>query len=194
MTTVTTPVGAGPAPTLRRLYVVRFGFALVWALLLFATASGIGPLTAVLLVVYPVFDVAAAVVDVRSSRGTAADGSGNGAVAGLYVNITISTLAAVGLVVVVAVGSGIPGVLRVWGVWAVVAGVVQLVVAARRRRLGGQWAMIASGAISVLAGTSFVLMASNVGASLAGVAAYALLGGIFFLVSAVRLARTTGHG
>ena len=192
MTTVTTPVGAGPAPTLRRLYVARSGFALVWAVLVFATASGIGPLTAVLLVAYPVFDVAAAVVDVRSSRGSAAGGSGNGAVAGLYVNIAISTLAAVGLVV--ALGSGIPGVLRVWGVWAVVAGLVQLVVAVRRRRLGGQWAMIASGAISVLAGISFVLMASNAGASLTVVAAYALLGGIFFLVSALRLHRTTGNG
>ena len=165
MTTVTTPVGAGPALTLRRLYAVRSGFALVWAVLVFATASGIGPLTAVLLVAYPVFDVAAAVVDVRSSRGSAAGGSGNGAVAGLYVNIAISTLAAVGLVFVIAAGSGVPGVLRVWGVWAVVAGLVQLVVAVRRRRLGGQWAMIASGAISVLAGISFVLMASNAGAT-----------------------------
>ena len=194
MTTVTTPLGAGPAPTLRRLYAVRSGFALVWAVLVFATASGLGPLTAVLLVLYPAFDVAAAVVDARSSRRTAADGSGHGAVAGLYVNIAISTLAAVGLVVVLAAGSGIPGVLRVWGVWAVVAGLVQLVVAVRRRRLGGQWAMIASGAISVLAGTSFVLMASNAGASLATVAAYALLGGFFFLVSALRLTRTTRHG
>ena len=53
--------------------------------------------------------------------------------------------------------------------------------------------MIASGSISVLAGVAFVLMASTAGASLAGLAGYALLGGIFFLVSALRLGRTTGR-
>ncbi|MCA1229865.1 hypothetical protein [Saccharopolyspora sp. 6M] len=177
MTTATAPAAStGVAATLRRLYFVRFGFALVWAVLVFLTASSLGPLTAVLLVLYPVFDVAAAIVDARSSRGSAA---------GLYVNIAISTLAAAGLIV--ALTSGIPAVLRVWGAWAVVAGAVQLGVAVRRLRLGGQWAMIASGGISVLAGASFFLMAGKPDASLANVAGYALLGGIFFLVSAVRL-------
>lgn len=183
MTTSTAPAAAGVAPVLRRLYVARFGFALVWAVLLFLTSSSIGVLTAALLVLYPLVDVAAAVVDARSVRSGAAGVPGP-AVA-LVVNIAISTLAALALAV--ALPSGIPGVLLVWGVWAVVAGLVQLVVAVRRRRLGGQAAMIASGAISVLAGVSFVLMASGPRASLAAVAGYALLGGIFFLVSALRL-------
>jgi uncharacterized membrane protein HdeD (DUF308 family) len=187
MTTVTSPAATGVAPTLRRLYFVRFGFALVWAVLLFPAASSIGPLTAVLLVLYPAFDVAAAVVDARSSRVNVAGGSA----VGLYVNIAISTLATAGLAV--ALTSGIPAVLRVWGVWAALAGIVQLVVALRRRRMGGQWAMIASGALSVLAGVSFFLMASRAGASLAGVAGYALLGGVFFLVSALRLGRAAGR-
>lgn len=191
MTTATAPTAARVAPQLRRLYFVRFGFALIWAVALFLTASSISPLTAVLLVLYPVFDVGAAVVDARSSRADVAGGSANGPAAGLYVNIAISTLAAVGLAV--ALTSGVPAVLRVWGVWAVVAGIVQLVVAIRRRRMGGQWAMIASGSISVLAGVSFFLMASSAGASLANVAGYALLGGIFFLVSALRLGRTTAR-
>jgi len=39
------------------------------------------------------------------------------------------------------------------------------------------------------AGVSFFLMASSPGASLATLAGYALLGGIFFLVSALRLHR-----
>jgi uncharacterized membrane protein HdeD (DUF308 family) len=187
MTTTTAPVPTGVAPTLRRLYSVRFGFALVWAALLFVTASSVSPVSATLLVLYPVFDVAAAVVDVRSSR---AGGSTGTSAAGLYANIAISALAAVGLAV--ALSSGVPAVLRVWGVWAVVAGIVQLVVALARRRLGGQWAMIASGAISVLAGVSFLLMASSAEASLANVAGYALLGGFFFLVSALRLGRAVG--
>jgi uncharacterized membrane protein HdeD (DUF308 family) len=189
VTTTTAP--AITARPLRRLYVVRFGFALVWAVLLFATASSISAVSMALLVLYPLFDVAAAVVDARSSRIGAAGGSTGAPVAGLYVNIAISALTAVGLAV--ALPAGLPAVLRVWGAWAVVAGIVQLVVAVRRRQLGGQWAMIVSGSISVLAGVSFVLMSSSAGASLVNVAGYALLGGIFFLVSALRLGRTGGN-
>ena len=173
----------GRAPALRRLYLVRFGFALVWAILLFLTASNGSPLTAVLLVLYPVFDVAAAVVDVRAQRG--------GASRTLVATITVSTLAAVGLAV--ALTSGIPAALRVWGAWAIVAGVLQLVVAVGRRRLGGQWAMVVSGALSVVAGTAFVVQSFARGASLVTVAGYALLGGVFFLVSALRLGRTAGN-
>ena len=179
MTTTTAPVTATVASALRRLYVVRFGFALIWAGVLFSTASSIGPVSAALLVIYPLFDVGAAIVDARSSRASRS--------IGLHVNIAISVIAAVGLVF--AVTSGIPAVLRVWGVWAIVAGLVQLVVALRRRTLGGQWAMIVSGAISTLAGISFFLQASVPHASLSNVPGYALLGGIFFLVSALRLSR-----
>lgn len=177
---------SGGAPALRRLYLVRFGFALVWAILLFLTASNGSALTALLLVVYPVFDVAAAVVDVRAQRG--------GASRTLVATITVSTLAAVGLAV--ALTSGIPAALRVWGAWAIVAGVLQLGVAVGRRRLGGQWAMIISGALSVVAGTTFVVQSFAPGASVVTVAAYALLGGVFFLVSALRLGRaaTTSPG
>jgi uncharacterized membrane protein HdeD (DUF308 family) len=183
LTTTSAPVAATVAQALRRLYFVRFGFALVWAVALFSTASTIGPVSATLLVIYPLFDVVAAVVDVRASR---ASRSG----LGLYVNIAISVIAAVGLLF--AVTSGVPAVLQVWGVWAVSAGLVQLVVALRRRTLGGQWAMIASGTISTVAGISFFLQASAPHASLGNLAGYALLGGIFFLVSALRLSRSTG--
>jgi uncharacterized membrane protein HdeD (DUF308 family) len=182
MTTTTAPAAA---PALRRLYFVRFGFALLWAAVLFLTASSIGPVSATLLVIYPLVDVAAAVVDARSSQASRS-------VPGLHVNIVISGIAAVGLVF--AVTFGIPAVLRVWGAWAVAAGLVQLIVALLRRRdLGGQWAMIASGAISTLAGGSFLLQAAAPHATLGNLAGYALLGGIFFLVSALRLAgRSTG--
>ena len=164
------------AAVLRRLYFVRFGFAAVWAVLLFATGSDIGPVSATLLVLYPLFDVAAAVVDARSSRTT-----------GLYVNVAISLLAAAGLAV--ACASGVPAALRVWGAWAVVSGLIQLVVGIARRSLGGQWPMIISGGISVLAGTSFIVQAGASDASLRNLAGYALFGGVFFLVSALRLGR-----
>ncbi|MEU5046209.1 hypothetical protein [Streptomyces griseorubiginosus] len=188
MTTTTAPAPASApdvvASALRRLYFVHFGFALIWAVALFSTASSIGPVSATLLVIYPLFDVGAAVVDARSSRASRS-------ALGLYVNIAISGLAAVGLAF--AVASGIPGVLRVWGAWAVTAGLVQLIVAVRRRELGGQWAMIASGGISVLAGLSFLRQAGAPNPSLSSLAGYALLGGIFFLVSALRLGRNAGR-
>lgn len=184
MTTTTAPAAGTVALALRRLYFIRFGFALIWAAVLFLTASRVGPVSATLLVIYPLFDVTAAVVDARSSRASRP-------ARGLYVNIAISVIAAVGLVF--AATSGIPAVLRVWGVWAVVAGLVQLTVALRRRDYGGQWAMIASGAISALAGISFVLQAAAPQASLRNLAGYALLGGIFFLVSALRLGRNTSR-
>lgn len=168
------------AATLRNLYLVRFGFAVVWAVLLFVTASSIGPVSATLLVLYPLFDVAAAVVDLRASRA-------GRATVGLRVNVVLSLLTALGLGV--AVTSGVPAVLRVWGAWAITAGVVQLVVAVRRYRLGGQWPMILSGGISVLAGGGFVMMAGGPDPVLTSLAGYATLGGIFFLASAVRLHR-----
>jgi uncharacterized membrane protein HdeD (DUF308 family) len=184
MTTTSAPEVATVAPPLRRLYFVRFGFALIWAVALFSTASSIGPVSATLLVIYPLFDAGAAIVDARSSRASRF-------AVGLYVNIAISSATAAGLAV--AVTSGVPAVLRVWGVWAVVAGLIQLIVALRRRQLGGQWALIVSGSISTVAGISFFVQAAGSDASLNTLAGYALLGGVFFLVSALRLGRKTGQ-
>ncbi len=49
--------------------------------------------------------------------------------------------------------------------------------------------MMLSGGISVLAGTQFFLGASASDPELTNLAGYAVLGGIFFLVSALRLGR-----
>jgi hypothetical protein len=46
-----------------------------------------------------------------------------------------------------------------------------------------------SGALSTVAGTTFVLQAGQEGAGLSILAGYAVVGGIFFLVSALRLGR-----
>lgn len=178
MTATAETTAAATATSLRNLYFVRFGFAIVWAALLFLTGASLGPVSIALLVLYPLFDVAAAVVDFRSSKGSRPT-------VGLYFNMALSLLTAVGLVV--ALTSGIPAVLRVWGVWAITAGLVQLIVAIRRYRLGGQWPMILSGGISVFAGTGFFKMAGAPDASLTVLAGYAVLGGIFFLLSALRL-------
>ncbi|SNS68067.1 hypothetical protein SAMN05421812_101383 [Asanoa hainanensis] len=178
MTTVTAPGVSTTATALRRLYFARFGFAVVWAVVTFAIADELSALTATLLVIYPLVDAAAAVVDLRSSRTTTL----------LSVNIVVSLLAAVGLAV--ASTSGIPAVLRVWGAWAVVAGLVQLIVGVTRRGMGGQWPMIISGGLSVLAGGAFVAAASAEDPALTNAIGYAIPGAILFLIAAIRLRRT----
>ncbi|MGV9348789.1 hypothetical protein ACWDSD_29030 [Streptomyces spiralis] len=174
------PVGAKPA--LRRLYVIRFVFAAVWAALLLVSGSELTVGAKLLLFLYPAFDVAAAVVDARSARAA-------GPVKGLYANMAASVLAAVGIAV--AGTSGIADVLRVWGAWAIVSGLIQLLVGVARRPMGGQWAMILSGGISVLAGATFIRSATQDDPSLTALAGYATLGGIFFLVSAIRMSLST---
>ncbi|WP_328580689.1 hypothetical protein [Streptomyces sp. NBC_00370] len=183
MSTITVPAGvAGTAPALRRLYFVRFAFAIIWALIMVPTASKLSPVVVALLVLYPLFDVGAAVYDAKVSRGT-------GSTKLLYVNVAVSLVTAVGLGI--ACASGIPAVLRVWGAWAIVAGLVQLIVAVPRRKMGGQWPMILSGGISVLAGGSFVASAGADKPSLTGAVGYAIPGAIFFLISALRLGRAS---
>lgn len=177
-TTIST---ASVAPSLRKLYFVRFGFAIVWAVVIFAVGSSLSPLAATLLVLYPLFDVAAAIVDLRATRTSGSSG------ALLYVNMALSLAAAVGLGI--AATSGTPAVLTVWGAWSVTAGIVQLIVGIRRRALGGQWIIIISGVLSVLVGGAFIAMASGAPAAVSSLGGYATLGGIFFLISALRLNR-----
>ncbi len=180
MTTFAAPGISTTAAALRRLYFFRFGFALVWAVVMFTVAKDLNPLAVTLFVLYPLVDVAAAVIDARSSRAT-------GSPTLLYVNIAVSLLAAAGLAV--AGSSGVPAVLRVWGAWAVVAGLVQLLVGVSRRGMGGQWPMIISGGLSVLAGGSFFAAASAADPALTNAVGYAIPGAIFFLIAAVRLGR-----
>ncbi|SFO23874.1 hypothetical protein K8Z49_31165 [Actinomadura madurae] len=185
MDTATATATSDPA-TLRKLYFLRFAFAAIWAALLFTTADTLGPASVALLLIYPLFDVASAVVDARSTRAR------GGTASALFVNIAVSSLTVAGLAA--AATSGIPAVLRVWGAWAITAGVVQLIAGAVRRGMGGQWAMIISGAISTFAGASFLLQAGADDPSLGALAGYAFLGGVFFLISAFRLSTAARHG
>jgi uncharacterized membrane protein HdeD (DUF308 family) len=80
-------------------------------------------------------------------------------------------------------------VLSVFGIWASLAGILQLVTGVRRwKSFGAQWAMILSGAQSALAGGFFV--AQSLGAAtpaVTTVAPYAGFGAFYFLLSAVLL-------
>lgn len=132
--------------------------------------------------IYPLFDTAAAVIDLRASRAT-------GSTSFLYLNVAVSLLAAVGLAF--ADASGIPAVLRLWGVWAIVAGLLQLIVGVTRRTMRGHWPMIVSGGVSILSGALFIATASATNPALTNATGYAIPGAIFFLISAIRLGCTT---
>jgi uncharacterized membrane protein HdeD (DUF308 family) len=68
-----------------------------------------------------------------------------------------------------------------------VSGAIQLAIALGRRRAGDrQWPMIASGAISILAGASFVAASGQHDAHLANLAGYAAFGAVLYVVWSVR--------
>ena len=164
---------------LRRLYFIRFAFAIVWAALMFATSTVAGPLLTVLLIVYPLFDAAAVLWQLRanpdSQRSKGAE----------WVNVVVSVLVAIALGIASTIS--IAAALAVWGVWAIGAGIPQLIAAIRNRRSGGQVPQMLSGGISVFAGSGFLLQGLQGAGNIAGVAGYAILGAVFFLVSAIRL-------
>lgn len=178
--TATSSSGAAPtfSASLRTVYLIRFAFAIVWAVALFL-AGGMGgaPLT-VLLVVYPLVDAGAVLWQVRS------EGASQASRVPEWINVIVSIVAAIALGFV-STGS-VSGVLLVWGLWAVFAGAVQFITALLRRGLGGQVPQIISGAISVLAGAGFAASSANA-ASPTAIGGYAAFGGILFLISAIRL-------
>lgn len=182
MTTAENAATAAYGPKLRNLYFVRFAFELAWVGVVTAIAGkAMGPsvLMTVLLVAYPVFDAAAVLWQLRADPNTQRSKASEWAGVGVSVGVAIA----------LAITSPVSGAaaVGVWGVWAIVAGVPQLITAIRNWRSGGQIAQVLSGGISVFAGTSFILKAAQGNGEISGVTGYATLGAIFFLVSAVHL-------
>ncbi|UKJ63634.1 hypothetical protein H1Q78_18790 [Cellulosimicrobium cellulans] len=182
MTTAESPTAPTLARTLHRLYLARFGFAVVWALLLTAVSPLSPAVLTALLVLYALVDATSVLVELRaaepSSRSRASE----------LANVVLSVLAAVamGWASTVSVGA----VLTVWGAWAVASGATQLVTGAARRRMGGQWPLVASGGLSVLVGLVLFAQGLQGAGEVTVLAGYAVGGGAFFLLSAIRLART----
>jgi uncharacterized membrane protein HdeD (DUF308 family) len=173
---------------LRSLYLIRVAFSLVWVALVATTsASLVSPdrptvIAAVLLVVYPLWDAVATLVERRMA--TAAATGSTDRVGTL--NMALGLAATAGMII--AVFSTIGTTLLVFGVWALLSGAIQLTVAIRRRRtVGAQWPMVISGGLSVLAGASFAAMSSSATSSLSTIAGYSAFGAFWFLVSAITL-------
>ncbi|ORB31067.1 hypothetical protein [Mycolicibacterium parafortuitum] len=173
-------VTAGADRWLRSYYALRGAVSLVWV----AAAVTLGPksamVAATLLLVYPAWDAVANAVDARQNGGLRRNPT-------QLFNAVVSTLttAAVGW----ALTAGMHAVLAVFGVWAALAGLLQLGTAVRRwRRVGAQWVMVLSGAQSAFAGAMFLREAGAPAMpSVVDIAPYAAFGAFYFLVSAALL-------
>jgi uncharacterized membrane protein HdeD (DUF308 family) len=140
--------------------------------------TGVG----VLLVLYPLIDAVASVIDARGQEGSARQL--------LELNAAVSVLAAVALGIAATGDKG--DVLVVFGLWALLTGGAQLVLAIRRRMLlGRQWPLLLAGAGSTIFGVAFLLMSGSDDPKLEMLALYAATGGVDFLIQAWLLARRT---
>jgi uncharacterized membrane protein HdeD (DUF308 family) len=168
--------------SLRDLYLFRCGFSVLWVALVFTlavpgTGSGtVNFLGGILLVVYPVSDAVATVVDLRR------------AAAGWPQLVNLGSDLVAAAAVLVAVRAGLADAIVAFGGWAVLSGVLMIVVALRRQRvLHGQWLMIISGLGSVFAGISFTGWTGSPSAGLTALAQYSAGGAVWYLLTALWL-------
>jgi hypothetical protein len=177
----TIPDATAPdANWLRTYYYLRFAVAAIWVALAFAVARNVPQLAAVMLVAYPAWDAAANYLDASRSGGLARNKS-------QMLNVLASTVTAIA--VAATLPHGMHAVLQVFGVWAVLSGLFQLITGVRRwKSEGAQWAMILSGAQSGLAGVHMLGKAAGPApVGIADIAPYAAFGAFYFLLSAVLL-------
>jgi uncharacterized membrane protein HdeD (DUF308 family) len=165
---------------LKHYYFARTAFSAAWVATAFTVGQNSSVIAAVLLVVYPAWDALANFVDASRSGGLGQNRTQT-------INVVVSV--ATTLAVVLALEMSMNWVLGVFGVWAILSGLLQLGTAVRRwKSYGAQWAMILSGGQSALAGTFFIVQARMpMTPSITNVAGYAAVGALYFLVSAVWL-------
>jgi uncharacterized membrane protein HdeD (DUF308 family) len=177
MTTETAPASLN----LRNLYFTRTGVQILWAAVVLLTATTNPTLAATFLILYPLWDVACTVYDLKTS-------AASNSVITQYVNVAAGLLTAIGIGVTVYAHPQYA--VAIFGVWAGVAGLLQLVVGiVRRRRLGGQWAMILSGLQSLGAGVAFTLGGLSGKTHIKDLGGYAVFGAVYFLIGGILLHR-----
>ena len=182
----TAPLEQVQAHSLRNLYFTRTAVQLLWAGIVIATAASSPALAAGLLILYPLWDVACTVYDLRSS-------SRSGTPTAQYLNVVLGSLAAIGISVT-AFKSPQQAVVT-FGAWAFAAGLAQFAVGiSRRKQLGGQWAMILSGIQSAAAGVAFILGGLHDKTHIKDLGGYAIFGGIYFLIAGFLMHRKLSQG
>jgi uncharacterized membrane protein HdeD (DUF308 family) len=163
-----------------KLFLIRGAIAIVWALAFATTFDSLTTGAAVLLVLYPVIDAVASIVDARNQSGSARRL--------LVANAVVSSVTAVAIGIAATGDKG--DVLAVFGVWALLSGLAQFVVALRRRAaFGWQWPMLAAGGVSTIGGVFFTIMAFSPDPTLMPLVVYAATGGIDFIIEAWLLRR-----
>lgn len=165
--------------SLRNFYFLRALAAFAWVALASLSSSASRLVVGALLVLYPAWDAVANGIDARRSGGWQAN-------PGQKFNALTSIVIAVCMAVVFTLRGNAGGML-VFGLWALLAGLFQLAVGIRRRKLGGQAFMMISGAQSALAGVVFSTQAFGATPGIAQLAPYAAFGGFYFLLSALWL-------
>jgi uncharacterized membrane protein HdeD (DUF308 family) len=179
--------GAAPGTSFRvlpqRIAVLRALLALVWAAVVALAVGNDVPTTdadlptaaALFLASYPLIDVVASLFG-----STFADARV------LRINAAVSALAVVGIAIA-AFGSDAGATLIAFGAWAAISGAIQLGIAIHRRQAEGrQLLMIVSGAVSTIAGLSFIAASGNDKAHLATLAGYMAVGALLYLLWARR--------
>jgi uncharacterized membrane protein HdeD (DUF308 family) len=161
--------------------VARAALALFWAAALVIAVGGNMPSTdadlsigvAALLAFYPLIDVVASLIGAGNDAGSAR---------ALRVNAGISA-AAVVAVGVAAFASTAGATLVAFGAWASISGAIQLGLAIHRRRTEGrQLPMFLSGALSTVAGITFVAASGMDEAKLTTIGGYMAFGALLYLL------------
>lgn len=174
------------ARSLRQLYFIRVAFSVTWVVLVVLLAKTSFTIASILMIIYPAWDVIGTFLDIRANHSAPSRTP-------QYINAAISavTTLAVGL----ALQKGIPEALMVFGTWAILTGLIQLVLGLRRRKLlGGQWPMIISGGQSTIAGISFIVMAHDPAMGIINLAGYSAFGAFYYLLTAFSLSKTIKRG
>jgi uncharacterized membrane protein HdeD (DUF308 family) len=173
------------APSKLQLFLIRGLVAIAWAAAFAAVSdsltTGVTVGAGVLLVLYPLIDMVASLLDARTVRGSARRP--------LLANAAVSAIAAIALGV--AATGTVADVFAVFGAWAALTGAAQLIVALRRRaQLGNQWPLLLANGVSVIGGVAFIVAAVAAdNPNLSMLAIYAATGGTEFVIEAWLLAR-----
>jgi hypothetical protein len=163
------------AAWLRKLYFIRAAFSFAWVALAFTIAKESPIVASGLLIAYPAWDSLANLLDAKMTGGAKANPT-------QVLNAWISTLVAVAVTVCLVLKLEV--ILVIFGVWAIVSGLLQLATAVRRRKGNrGQWVMMLSGAQSALAGGFFVAQQGSAMPILQTLGGYAAIGAAYFLIS-----------
>lgn len=165
--------------SLRNYYFLRAGVAAAWIGGAVTVGKAEPFAAAALLIAYPAWDALANLID-----GARNGGLGRNRTQALNVAVSGVTTGAVA----VCVGD-MKAVIGIFGLWAILAGVLQLATGVRRwKQYGAQWTMILSGAQSALAGGFFLSRSSGPAVpGIGDIVPYAAFGAFYFLISALWL-------